>query len=53
MKRLFVPVLAAIALAGCSSAAAPGADDVLRQVEKAEQVQEQVDQRNTELEAQP
>lgn len=53
MKRLLAVAVAAMALGGCSSAAAPDADNVLKQVEKAEDVQEQVDQRNAELEAQP
>ena len=53
MKPLLVPLTAAILLGGCSSAAAPGADDMLKQVDKAKQVEQQVEERNAELEAQP
>ena len=50
MKPLLVPLTAAILLGGCSSAAAPGADDVLNQVDKAEQVQDAADKHNAEIE---
>ena len=54
MKRLVVLFAsAAIVAAGCSSCAAPGADDVLKQTEKAEKLKEDVEERNAELEGQP
>lgn len=45
-----VPLTAAILLGGCSSAAAPGADDVLDQVDKAKKVQEQAEHHNADIE---
>ncbi len=50
MRQLLIPLTAAILVGGCSSAAAPGADDVLNQVDKAKQVQEDADRHNAELE---
>lgn len=50
MKPLLVPLTAAILLAGCSSAAAPGADDVLDQVDKAKDVGQTAGQRNDAIE---
>ena len=50
MKPLLVPLTAAILLGGCSSAAAPGADDVLNQVDKAEDVGQTADQHNDAIE---
>lgn len=49
MKPLLVPLTAAILLGGCSSAAAPEADNVLNQVDKAEDVQETADKHNAEI----
>lgn len=50
MKPLLVPLTAAILLGGCSSAAAPGADDVLNQVDKAKDVGKTADQHNDAIE---
>ena len=46
MRPLLVPLTAAILLTGCSSAAVPGADDVLDQVDKAKDVGQTADQHN-------
>jgi hypothetical protein len=50
MRLLAVPLTAAILLGGCSSAAAPGADDVLDQVDKAKQAGDVADQHNADIE---
>ena len=50
MRPLLVPLTAAILLGGCSSAAAPGADDVLDQVDKAKDVGQTADQHNDAIE---
>ena len=50
MKLLAVPLTAAILLGGCSSAAAPGADNVLDQVDKAKQAGDITDQHNNDIE---
>lgn len=42
-------LIAAALLGGCSSAAAPGSETVLNQVDKAKQAQEQAEARNAEL----
>ena len=44
---------AAVLGAGCTSGAAPGADDVVNQTEKAEQLEKDLEERNEELEGQP
>ncbi len=53
MKRILVAAPMALLLAGCSSGAAPGAENVVDQTEKAEDVKDQLEDRNAELEDQP
>ncbi len=54
MKRFLVLISSAALIAtGCTSGAAPGAGDVIKQTEPAEQLKEQIDERNSELEGQP
>ena len=50
MKRIVTLALAATLLGGCSSGAAPGAGNVVDQVDKAKDVQNQMNDRNAELE---
>ena len=45
--------MSAAILGGCSSAAGPGADGVLKQVDKAKQVEKQVEERNSGLDQIP
>ena len=53
MKRIVTLALAVALLGGCSSAAAPGAENVIDQVDKAKDVQNQMNERNEELETTP
>ena len=54
MKRFVVILMsAALLAAGCTSGAAPGADDVVNQTEKAKQLEKDLEERNSELEDQP
>lgn len=50
MRLLAVPLTAAILIGGCSSAATPGSDDVLDQVDKAKDVGQTADQHNDAIE---
>ena len=53
MRRIPALLAAALILGGCTSGAAPGADDVVDQVEKAEDLEKQVEERNAEFESTP
>ena len=50
MKPLLIPLTAAILIGGCTSAAAPGSDDVLDQVDKAKEVGQTADRHNDAIE---
>ena len=53
MKRILSFSLAMLLLGGCTSAAAPGADNVVDQVEKAEELEKQVEERNSQFDETP
>jgi len=53
MRTLCAVLVATLVLGGCSSGAAPGAEDVVDQVEKAERLEEQVEERNSQFDSTP
>lgn len=53
MSRLLCAAVTAVVFGACSSAAAPGADNVLHQVDKAKQVEKQVEERNAQFDESP
>ena len=45
--------MAVLVLGGCTSGGAPGAENVIDQTEKAEELTDELEERNEELETQP